>query len=123
MKPLFDKYNVDLFGISGDSVADVNMHIKRDNLDFIQLLSDENLDLVRQYGVENHKSMGADPETTIMIAGLPFPTRFNYRAMAIPTSILIYEHGKILWIDQSPDYRLRASKETLTEVLEKSFNK
>jgi len=33
----------------------------------------------------------------------------KFKRMSIPTSILIDENGKILWIDQSEGYRLRAS--------------
>jgi len=41
--------------------------------------------------------------------------------MAIPTSLLIDEHGVIRWIDQSDDYRLRSSNERVLQAVREAF--
>ena len=43
--------------------------------------------------------------------------------MAIPTTLLIDENGIIQWIDQSEDYRLRASMERVMAAVEKAFDR
>ncbi len=120
MKPILDQYGIKVVALSGDTAEQAKAHIKRDNLDLL-LLSDPELKVVRQYGVEHHKALGADSSKTKTVLGLPFPTSFEYKSMSIPTSILINEHGVIQWIDQSEDYRLRASEERLTQALRNAF--
>ena len=41
--------------------------------------------------------------------------------MAIPTTLLIDEHGTIRWIDQAEDYRLRSSEEIILNEVKKHF--
>lgn len=120
MKPTLDRYGVKVVALSGDTAEQAKMHIERDSLDLL-LLSDPELKVVKQYGVEHHKALGADSSKTKTVLGLPFPTSFEYKSMSIPTSILIDEHGVIQWIDQSEDYRLRANEERLTQALRNVF--
>ena len=47
---------------------------------------------------------------------------YKYRAMSIPTSILVDENGIIKWIDQSEDYRIRASQDRILEALKQAFS-
>ena len=42
--------------------------------------------------------------------------------MPIPTTMLLDENGIIQWIDQSDDYRIRASREKITSALKQAFN-
>lgn len=122
MKPIFDQFNVNVVGISGDNVEQAQAHIERDSLHFT-LLADPELNVVKQYGVEHHKGLGADSKNIMTILGMPLPaiTQLKFKAMAIPTSLLIDEKGIIQWIDQSTDYRIRASKERIIGALENNF--
>ncbi len=122
MKSLFEKYNVNVVGISGDNVEQANAHVERDKLHFT-LLADPSLSIIKQYGVEHHKSLGTDASNIMTIFGMPLPsiTQLKFKAMSIPTSILIDENGIVQWVDQSTDYRVRASQDRIIEALEKSF--
>ncbi|PSW15782.1 hypothetical protein C9J01_01840 [Photobacterium rosenbergii] len=120
MKPVFDDYNVKVIAISGDTPEATRAHQKRDNLSHL-LLSDPELNIIKQYGVEHHKAFGGDATPAKKVLGLPFPTKMKYRSMAIPTSILVDEHGTIIWIDQSEDVRMRANEKLINRVLLSAF--
>ena len=123
MKDQFATYQVNLIALSGDTPQQAKAHIKRDNLQ-IQLLADPQLEVVKQYGVEHHKGLGAQSKNIIKVFGVPLAVgMYKYRAMPIPTSILVDENGIILWIDQSEDYRIRASQTRIEQALEQAFKK
>ena len=88
-------------------------------------MADPELNIIRQYGVEHHKALGATSENLISLFGLtmPRPWKMKYKPMSIPTSILIDENGKIVWIDQSEDYRLRASEDAVMGAVATNFAK
>jgi len=44
----------------------------------------------------------------------PFAFTPSFKAMAIPTTLLVDEKGDVQWIDQSEDYRLRSDKRVRT---------
>jgi peroxiredoxin len=123
LQPKLAEYGVDIVGISNDSVADIEAHLVRDNISHT-LISDSKLDIIRQYGVEHHKALSANANDTINVFGIamPMPWKMKYRPMAIPTSLLIDESGKIVWIDQSDDYRLRASEDSILSALKANFS-
>lgn len=124
MKPKLAEYNVSIIAISNDSVEDKNAHLVRDNLTHT-LVSDHDLSVIRAYGVEHHKGLGATADDTIVMFGIPMPMpwKMKFKAMSIPTSILVNEAGKIVWIDQSDDYRLRASEEAVMSAVKTNFGK
>ena len=97
------------------------MHKKPDSISF-SLLSDPNIDVIKQYGVEHHKALGVTKNPTTNIGGIPLGLGgVNYRTMAIPTTLLIDENGTILWIDQSEDYRIRSSTDRIMEAVKSAF--
>ncbi|MEE8151259.1 MAG: peroxiredoxin family protein [Nitrosomonadaceae bacterium] len=121
MKSELDKYDIQLVALSGDSVEEAHAHKDHDNLNFT-LLSNPDLSIIRQYGVEHHKALGADSKDIgLTLAGIPLPTKFKFKSMSIPTSLLIDEKGVIQWIDQSEDYRLRASTEEVFKAIKGAF--
>jgi alkyl hydroperoxide reductase subunit AhpC len=94
--------------LSKDDLDDVRMQAERDKLSF-PLLSDPNLSVIRQYGLEHHK--GVEFSTArFSIAGVPLALVPSVKPMAIPTSLLFDEDGVIRWIDQAEDYRLRGDE-------------
>ena len=46
----------------------------------------------------------------------------SYKAMAIPTTLLIDEDGIVRWIDQADDYRLRSDGERVMGAVERVFD-
>ena len=123
LKPKFEEFNVQVIGISNDTSEQQKSHLKRDNIS-LTLVSDPDLTIIRQYGVEHHKALGATASDTISMFGIamPLPWKMKYKAMSIPTTILVDELGKIVWIDQSEDYRLRASEEAVMGAITSSFD-
>ncbi|MFC1233485.1 peroxiredoxin family protein [Vibrio sp. F74] len=124
LKPQLDQYNIQIVGISNDTIEQQKVHKVRDNISHT-LVSDPELNVIRQYGVEHHKALGATSDELINIFGMsmPLPWKMKYKPMSIPTSILIDENCKILWIDQSEDYRLRASEDAVMGAVTANFAK
>jgi peroxiredoxin len=121
MKTDLDNYKIQIVALSGDSLEEVNVHKERDGIDFT-LLANPDLSIIKQYGVEHHKALGADSkDIAFSIGGIPFATKFKFKSMSIPTSILIDENWVIQWIDQSADYRLRSSKKAVMGAVKKTF--
>ncbi|MCK8083655.1 peroxiredoxin family protein [Vibrio sp. 1CM24A] len=120
MKPMFDEFDVKVVAVSNDSPQHAMMHKKRDKLTHT-LLSDVDLSMIRAFGVEHHKALGGDSEGVMTVFGLPFPKKMQFKPMAIPTSILVDEHGIVQWIDQSDDVRIRANEERVTAALRNAF--
>lgn len=121
MLPELETYGIQVVALSADTVTQANTHQLRDNLS-LTLLSDSELHVVRAYGVEHHKAVSWDSENMRTFFGISFSMNpFQYRSMPIPTSLLIDEEGIIQWIDQSDDYRLRASHENVMSAIEQSF--
>ncbi|MBT3134392.1 redoxin domain-containing protein [Alteromonas sp. ALT199] len=116
MKPVFDEYNVNIIAISNDDIQSAKKHQERDHLSHT-LLSDPELTVIRQFGVEHHKALGGESASSKTFFGLPFPMMMKYKPMAIPTTLLIDEEGIIRWIDQAEDVRLRANEFKLKEAL------
>lgn len=121
MKSELASYGVNVVALSKDSVEHAAIHKTRDNLD-ITLLSDPDLNVIRQYGVEHHKALNF-VTGTLTIGGLPFAFTPSFKAMAIPTTLLVDEKGDIQWIDQSEDYRLRSDSESVLAEVKKAFAK
>jgi len=122
LRPKLDKYGVFIIGVSNDTASAQVNHKIRDGLSFT-LVCDESLAVIRQFGVEHHKALGATESDTIMILGvaMPLPWKMKFRSMAIPTTLLIDEFGKIVWLDQSTDYRLRASESRIMAAVTEHF--
>ncbi len=92
-----------MVALSKDTVEEAHTHRERDGLS-LTLLADPQLDVIRLYGVEHHKSLNFKTGR-FMIGSIPLSLAPSFKAMAIPTSLLVDEGGIIRWIDQSEDYR------------------
>ncbi len=121
MQPELDRFDVSLIALSKDSLKETAIHKERDQLN-LTLLSDPELKVIRQYGVEHHKSLGF-VTAKLKIAGIPLSFTPSFKAMAIPTSILIDENGIIQWIDQSDDYRIRSNGDHVLSAVKSTFGK
>jgi peroxiredoxin len=119
MKARLADFGVEVIGVSKDSAVEAASHRVRDGLS-LQLLSDSDLSVTRQFGLEHHKALEFST-VRFSIAGIPMALVPSIRTMAIPTSILVDEEGVIRWIDQSEDYRLRSDEGTVLAAIERAF--
>lgn len=120
MQPALAEHGVSVIALSNDPVEHAAIHRKRDGLS-LTLLADPELDVIRQYGVEHHKALGF-ATGRLKIGGIPFGLAPpSFRTMAIPTSLLVDESGRIVWIDQTDDYRLRSSNRRVLGAVEAAF--
>jgi peroxiredoxin len=118
MKPLFDQYGIEVVALSKDTAEQAEAQQKRDGLRFVRLLADPKLDVIRKYGLEHHKALEFKTWT---VAGMPIGVPAGKKRMAIPTSILVNEHGIIRWIDQADDYRDRGNADRIKRALREAF--
>ena len=120
MLPKLKKFNIEIVALSNDEVSEIKIHEKRDTISY-KLLADPDLKVIKGFGVEHQKAFGVDTKNTMIVFGLPFPKTFKSKSMSIPTTILVDENGIIRWIDQSEDYRLRASEEAVMVAVNSTF--
>ena len=119
MESDLEQFGVSVVAISKDSAKTAGKHKSRDHLS-LTLLADPELAVIRQYGVEHHKALEVSgPSVTVFGITLGFIP--SVKKMAIPTSLLIDEHGVIRWVEQSEDYRLRSSEELVMEAVNSVF--
>ena len=121
MSAALEKYGVKIVALSKDTPDEAALHKSRDGLSF-PLLSDPDLKVIRDYGVEHHKALGQTKNPKSTIGGIPIGLApFSFSAMAIPTTLLIDETGTIRWVDQTDDYRLRSSNQRVMEAVKAAF--
>lgn len=92
----FKPYGIEMVALSPDTVKESH-RTKRSSKLRMPILSDEHLEVIDLYGVRHPKAMGAPRN------GSPI------RPLAIPTTFLIDADGKVVWIDQADDYRVRSN--------------
>lgn len=119
MKADLAAHGVRVIALSKDSVADAARHKRRDDID-LELLSDPQLEVIRQFGVEHHKALEFST-IRFSLFDIPLAVFPSFKTMAIPTSLLIDEDGVIRWIDQTDDYRLRSSEERVLAAVTEAF--
>jgi peroxiredoxin len=122
LKPELDKYKIQTIALSGDTSEQAKVHHERDKLKLL-LLSDPALISVKKHGIEHRKAVSWTSDNMKTFFGVSISLNiFKYRSMPIPTTMLLDENGIIQWIDQSDDYRIRASREKITSALKQAFN-
>lgn len=119
MQEELSQFGLSVIILSKDTVEEAAIHKERDGLS-LQLLSDAKLKVIRQYGVEHHKAFGFDTGT-FTVFGIPVGFRPSFKAMAIPTTLLIDENGIVRWIDQADDYRLRSNNDRVMSAVKEVF--
>ncbi len=119
MQSEFSQRNIRVVALSKDTVEEANVHQQRDGLT-LTLLSDPELKVIRQYGVEHHKALNFTTGK-LMIGSIPIAFLPSFKAMAIPTSVLIDENGIVQWIDQADDYRVRSDDRRVREAIDRVF--
>ena len=113
------KHNIRVVALSKDTVDEAAIHKNRDGLS-LTLLSDPELQVIKQYGVEHHKALNFTTGKH-QIGGIPLAATPSFKAMSIPTTLLIDEDGVIKWIDQTDDYRLRSNNDRVLTAVAGAF--
>lgn len=121
MAPLLEELGVELVGISRDDVEQARLMHEQDALGRALLLADPELEVVRQFGLEHHKTV-VTTSPLVRVFGLPLGMPKGTEAMAIPTTLLIDEQGIIRWIDQAEDYRVRSDSARVEAALRSTFS-
>lgn len=84
-----------LVAVSHDSVEELR-EFKRKHGWEVTLVADAKLEIIRRYNLQNHNFT---------------PKKGPFRDMAIPATVLIDADGKVLWISQATDFRVRLHPE------------
>jgi peroxiredoxin len=81
-----------LVAVSHDSVEDLQRFKRGRDWD-VTLVADPSLEIIRRYNLQNHNFT---------------PKGGPFRDMAIPAAILIDTDGRVLWMSQASDFRVRS---------------
>ena len=119
MQPELDGYGVRVVALSKDTAEEAAIHKTRDGLGLL-LLADPQLEVIRRYGVEHHKALSLKT-SKLMVGGIPLAFVPSFKAMALPTSLLVDEDGVVQWIDQTDDYRLRSDNSRVLAAVKEAF--
>lgn len=119
MQPILQAHGIRMVALSKDTVKDAARHKTRDGLT-MTLLSDPELEVIGQYGLVHQKAVEFSKAPTKFM-GLPVGMYTGKRSMAIPTTLLVDEHGAVQWIDQADDYRLRGDAARVEAAIKKAF--
>jgi len=87
----FEKLGVTLIAVSSDRVDEIEPFARKHNWR-IRLLADPALTIHRLYNVQSRKFT---------------PKRGPFRDLAIPTTILLDKDGRVLWLEQTTNFRVR----------------
>lgn len=87
----FEKLGVSLIAVSSDRVDELEPFARKHKWR-IRLLADPALTIHRLYNVQSRKFT---------------PKRGPFRDLAIPTTILLDKEGRVLWIEQTTNFRVR----------------
>jgi peroxiredoxin len=87
----FEKLGVSLVAVSSDRVDELAPFARKHKWR-IQLIADPTLKIHRLYNVESRKFA---------------PRRGPFRELAIPTTILLDKDGRVLWVEQTTNFRVR----------------
>ena len=120
MKDELAASNITMIALSKDDVETTAEHKRQDGLS-MALLSDPELNVIRQYGVEHHKAIEVSG-ATVNLFGIRAGFTPSIKTMAIPTTLLIDEEGTVRWIDQTDDYRMRSHNERILEKVGEVFS-
>jgi len=100
----FAPHGVEMVAISPDTLQESRRTRKSNGLR-MPILSDEHLEVIDLYGIRHPKGFGAPRN------GSPV------RPLAIPTTFLIDASGRVVWIDQADDYRVRSNPDRVLEAV------
>lgn len=111
LKPLED-LGVEVLAISPDTLEEAAALRRRLRLR-VRVLSDDSLRVIDQYNLRHDRALAGGGGRGLI------------RSLAIPTTLLIGPGGRVRWIDQARDYRVRSDAprvlEAVRRVLRRDF--
>ncbi len=116
---MLEARGVQVVALSKDTVAQAAAHRVRDGLTF-PLLSDPDLSVITRFGLRHEAGLEF---RTFLIGSVRFPLGWpvGFKAMAIPTTLLLDEDHIVRWIDQADDYRIRGDASRTQGALDAVF--
>jgi len=105
LRPELDARGVAIVTVSTDTPGEIRKQRGKHGCQ-ATMTSDADLEVTDRYGLRNPTNI-----TPRGIAGMPIPTTF-----------LVDEDGKIRWIDQTDDYRLRSSEGRVLQAIRDTFS-
>jgi peroxiredoxin len=97
----FASLGVRLVAVSPDTIDELKGLQRRRHWK-MTLLADPGTEVIRLYGVQNRNFTAR---------------RGPFRELAIPTTLLLDSSGKVLWIEQASDFRVRSQAERILEQI------
>lgn len=90
--------------ISPDTVAELRRFLTLTGVE-LRLLADPGLELIDAWGVGSDKTLALGPGRRVI------------RRLAVPTTVLVDAQGRVAWIDQSGDFRIRSDPERVLSAI------
>lgn len=118
MHALFERYGVRVVALSKDTVDQARAQRVRDGLEHLTLLSDADFSVTDRFGLRHRAGIQFH---TFTVGSVPLGFPVGFRDMAVPTTLLVDEHGTIRWIDQAEDYRMRGDATRVETALAAAF--
>jgi len=97
-----------MVAISPDTVREAAAMRAKHGLS-IPLLSDESLRVTDQYNLRHEKAIAGSPGRSLR------------RPLAIPTTFFVGADGRVRWIDQAEDYRVRSDTDRVLAAVRKAL--
>jgi peroxiredoxin len=110
LRPELDACGVEIVTVCSDSPAQIRAGRGKHGARAV-MLSDETLAVTDRYNLRNPTNFAPGKE-----GGVP-----TFRALPIPTTILVDARGIVRWIDQSTDYQVRSDPERVRAALRAAF--
>jgi len=102
-----DTRGIDILTISTDNPVEIRMSRRMHGLK-ATMLADPKLKIIDFFGVRNQNI------NNFRLPGRP--------GLPIPTTLMVDENGKVLWMDQSDDYSRRSDPSFVGKALAEHFN-
>ncbi len=103
------KRGIGFVAISPDTPGEVAVFTARNPHLKMQFLSDESLQVIDQFNLRSHKTLAVAKGRSLA------------RPLAIPTTILVDEHGVVRWIDQSDDHQVRSNPRRVLPAIDEAL--
>ncbi len=117
LRPQLETFQVEPIAVSADSPDVVIYHRARDGLE-LTLYADPDLNLAQALGVLHDGGMAYRSATVL---GVPLGVPDGRKRLAMPSTLLVDEHGVVRWFEVSRDYRLRPSNLQILIAVEEAL--
>ena len=120
LRPRLEQAGIRIVALSKDDQEAAHRHLLRDSLGFT-LLCDPDLKVIRQFGLAHSKALQVAGRARVRLFGLAVGLRPDFQSMAAPTTLLVDEQGRVCWVDQTDDYKVRSDEERVLAAVSDAF--